>query len=759
MNIDRVCWLILGSLLPLLHLPQNLLGLGVVWAMVLGGCALYRKSYLLVLVALLVSCGYIRIILFAENVQQQTAYTTNEVITVRQILKQNEYQAAIAQRHNGEKLYVIWQSNTALQSGGRYQAELRIRPVASRLNDGNFNRQRWLLAQHIQATATVKQANYLGVEQSLRLVWLEQVRQQTAELSTQGILLALAFGERAWLSLEHWQLFQQTATAHLIAISGLHIALAFGIGFWFAKGCLGGLGWLFARLKWPQAVRNPHFFAIFIGFLTACLYSFLAGFAIPTTRALIAISFVLTCRLARRHYTAWQLWTRGVTLLVILDPLTLLSDSFWLSILAVAALIFWYRYFPLSAFPHLSDWQKSAKWKAFLLNLLHLQLGITLCFLPVQFYFFEGHSLLAFWANLGIVPLYSFCAVPLILFGLFVNQPLLWALVEQLLQFSITFLKPLAGEWKILSRYEQWQWLVFALFVLAVLHYRHYLRDGLSAIVVASLACLQLPQGLNVIEEKPLVEWWHFDVGQGLAMAFIYYENDHKKAVLYDTGASWAGGSMAELEIIPFLKRHGIAVESIILSHEDNDHAGGIQPLLAHYPQAELIVSGENRYSAQRSSACKAGQTWRWGQLQLTALFPPQVVKKAKNEHSCVLVASIGQFRILLTGDSGGAQERDFAAKVGKVDFLQVGHHGSKTSTSYTLLAQTQPDYALISAGRFNPWKMPSLSVVSRLDEFGIKHLNTAKQGMITVRFYADRYEIETSRHRRSAWYVQYLGQ
>lgn len=759
MNLDHICYLTLLSLLPLLVLPAFLLWLGILWAVLLLLFCLWRRDNFLLIAALLIGISYGRIAIFAENTAIQTAYTTVENITIKQIIKQNDYQSAVGIRENGEKIYLTWQAEIALNLGALYQAELRLRPVSSRLNEGNFNRQRWLLAQGIQATALVKNATLLAETANFRLDWFKQLRQQTDGLSTQGIILALAFGERAWLLPEHWQLFQQTATAHLIAISGLHIALSFGIGYWAAHLLLGVIFSGIYYIKRKQMLFSSHFFAIFVGFLTACLYSFLAGFSVPTTRAMIAISLVLLCRLTRRHYTPWQLWLRGVLLLILLDPLSLLSDSFWLSILAVASLIFWYRYFPIQAFTWLDLCCKRSKLSKFLLSLIHLQVGITLCFLPVQFYFFEGYSPFAFLANLIIVPLYSMVVVPLILFGLFGAALLpVWEVVDSLLQLSLDLIMPLSHDWKVLSISTQWRWICMDCCLLALIYFRQQWKSILTLIVVFGLTGWQIPKWFQQWQGVPNLEWLHFDVGQGLAMALIYETSGQKRAIIYDTGASWQGGSMAELEIIPYLNRKGIKIEAIILSHDDNDHSGGIQPLLRHFPRVQLILSAQNHYSNMPFSACIAGQQWQFGELRLLAVFPFELAKRAKNEHSCVLVGTIGAFRFLLTGDSGIAQEQLFASQVGKIDLLQVGHHGSKTSSSYTLLSTTRPDYAFISSGRFNPWKMPSLSVVSRLKEFNITPFNTAESGMIKVKFYPTYYEISTERNRWTAWYSRYLG-
>lgn len=760
LTLDRACYYLIIALLPLLGLPLDWLWWGGAIALFFSFMGVWRRDGYWLLLAGLIAISYGRVNHFTAKLDVPEATVIQETIVIEQIAKQHEYQSAIAIRANGERLYLYWQSKTPLVLGASYWADLRLRPVSSRLNDGNFHRQRWYIAQRIVATATVWHAQQVATKsEDIRLAWLARLKAHTEGLRSQGILLALAFGERAWLLPEDWLVFQHTATAHLIAISGLHIALAFGIGFWFSKGGLGLLGYLRYRWDGRLITAYPHRFSLFFGFLTACGYSYLAGFSLPTLRAIVAIAFVLACRLARRHYTPWQYWLRVVVVLLVCDPLSLLSESFWLSVLAVACLIFWYRYFPLAGFSRLKAWQANAAWRRGLLALLHLQMGMTLCFLPVQFAFFEGSSSLGLPANLLIVPWYSLLVVPLILVGLLLDPWWsIWGGIDLLIQFSLNILSVWSDHWQTFSFDAQWRWLSGALCLLACLFFRAVWREVGSVIVVGTLGFSQLPTFFQAMIPQPMVEMVHFDVGQGLAVALIYPGKNHKQAILYDTGASWAGGSMAELEILPYLKRHGVTLDALILSHDDNDHAGGASPILAAYPTARLLLSGENRYDSRISEPCIKGQQWQFGPLHLQAIYPMQLAKQANNANSCVLLVQIGQHRLLLTGDSGVAQEREFAAQVGDIDILQVGHHGSKTSTGYTLLAHTQPEIALISAGRFNPWKMPNLSVVSRLLKLGVQPFNTAETGMIRVQFYADHYQIKTARHAYVAWYQRLYG-
>lgn len=758
MNLDRFCLLFVLSLLPILWLPHAFLsvGMGIAWLFFLVG--LVKRAGLTLLLALLIAVSYGQVMNIAYKAEHFPTGKRVELIHILQILKQQDYQTAIAELADGTRLFLAWQTETPLQFDARYQATLYLRPISGRLNHGNFNRQKWYFAQHIHGLGTVKQAQLLSPPTSLRANWLYRVQQQTADLPNQALLLALAFGERAWLSIKAWQGFQQTSTAHLIAISGLHIGLAFGFGFWLAKALQWGL------LRWGRLHRAGQSlsWSKWCGLCFAFGYSFLAGFAIPTLRALVAICAVLGCQQLRRYYTPWQLWWRVVVLLLLFDPLALLSESFWLSVLAVAALIFWYQYFPLNRCYDRLFCKKCPKSARLCIALLHLQLGILLVFTPVQLWFFEGISPIAFFANVLIVPLYSFVLVPTILFSL-VSDNLLasWTLADWIAQFSLWLITPLSESWLPLSQARQLGVASFCLLGLAGI-YGWLWQKSRGYWLVSGMLFGLVNRGSVIVDlgrAPPIAEWLHFDVGQGLAMALVYQASGQKRAVFYDTGASWSARSVAEQEILPYLRREVIEVEAIFVSHDDNDHAGGVSALLKAYPQARLILSGRSRYTGRIAEPCLAGRKWQFGAISIQAVYPEHLAVRATNRDSCVLKVEIGQHRLVFTGDSEIAQERHYAAQIGKVDFLQIGHHGSRTSTSQTLLAQLQPQYALISAGRWNPWHHPHPSVTTRLQAHSIQVFNTAQHGMIRVSFFPTRYQIETARHLYHPWYSAYLGE
>ncbi|PJG85869.1 DNA internalization-related competence protein ComEC/Rec2 [Conservatibacter flavescens] len=718
---------------------------------------------------------------------EQIAYLPKKqeaTFTIVEILHQQAYQTLVIEAellpNQTSRIYTTWQAPSQPKLGEIWQGELRLRPLSSRLNQGGFDRQKWAFAKGITGQAVIKSAVKIGEDFSWRQQRLNQALQHTANLEQQGLLLALAFGERAWFKPATWLVYQQTNTAHLIAISGLHIGLAMSLGF----GLIRLLQW-----RLPTYRISPYW-PLLGGLLLAGMYSELAGFSIPTFRAIIALGVVLICRLGRVYFTVWQLFVRTLAVLLLWDPFMMLSDSFWLSVGAVGCLIVWYQVFPLS----LLEWrgvplQYSPLSKGrYILGLLHLQLGLLWLFTPIQLLMFYGMSLHSFWANLIIVPIFSLLLVPIVLFATFTAGALgSWSWANNIAVWCTEWLNVFSDSWVYFSG----QQIAVLTFLLAGLFsltcYFIYQKPQQKQMALAQLlARSPFPFSLKLERSLPkrLLYWIYFltgviaitclifwsisrwenqrqwrleslDVGQGLATLIV--KNGH--AVLYDTGGAWAGGNMAQLEILPYLRRQGIVLEQIIISHDDNDHAGGVDELLLHYPHAALFQSSYKNYEKTDRTLCYTGKQWEWRGLLFTAVSPNKPVERAGNEDSCVVLIEDAYYRVLLTGDADIATERKFAPQVGKIDVLQVGHHGSKTSTSALLLAETQPDIALISSGRWNAWGMPHFEVIERLHQHKSAVYNSAFFGQVSLIFQQEQLKVTTARHKFSPWYRRIIGE
>ncbi|AUH01113.1 ComEC family protein [Prodigiosinella confusarubida] len=619
--------------------------------------------------------------------------------------------------------------------GQQWQMRLRLRPAHSRLNEGGFDRQRWALAHRQLFTGRVLSAEVVSADCSLRQRLIARIEQQTASLPWRSILLALAVGEMATLADETRILLQHTGTMHLMVISGLHVALAALFGWGIARAI---------QYSFPPRWVGYRFPLTF-GWLVAWGYVALAGANPPAVRAALALSVWTLLRLRGISCSPWQVWLWCVALILFSDPLSILSDSFWLSCLAVASLIFWYQWAPLPI-----RFQRDKRW--FLLRWLHLQWGITLLLLPLQIVLFHGMSLTSLPANLWAVPLVSFISTPLILLALPLTGVLdigagVWWLADRSLALVFAPLTVVQDGW--------WDrgadFLAFSAF-------------GWGAVIIWRFAWWrQYPVSIGalllfvLVRPKPPSPDWRvdmLDVGHGLAVVI----ERQGKAILYDTGNRWEGGDMVSREILPYLKWRGLQLEKIIISHSHLDHIGGLQTLQRIFPTIPV-------YSPLRQHnhlPCVRGQQWRWQTLTFSVLWPPSRVQSAGNNDSCVVRIDDGRHRVLLTGDLEAEAEAELLKNQRTLlaaEVLQAPHHGSSTSSSPPFIRAVGATTILASAARYSPWRLPSAKIVRRYRDYGYQWADTATFGQLSVRFFNDSWRI--LRYRRDIsprWFHRWFG-
>lgn len=614
-----------------------------------------------------------------------------------------------------------------VKAGQRLALTVKLKAPRGVYNATGVDAARRDLASGIDARGTVKAWRVLdevvGLD-SWRQSGAERVAEQVAESPAgRAILPALVVGDRSRLSPELWQQFQITGGAHLLAISGLHIAIVAGWFWWLGRWLLGPLlqrlfpvlgAFTLQQLAWGPAL------------LAALGYAALAGFSLPTVRAVIMLAVVAGAQCTRVAVPLWKSLGMALLLVLLLFPLSALSESLWLSfgaVLTIAVLL-------------------TSHGGRRLLVLLPLVMALVGAIL------FQQWSVSAPLANLVLIPLYTCLVVPLALLGSLFQQTWLLQGAATGTELSVWLMDALAawtGHWRLpLPTAINGAFALLALTVL-LLPSLPFPRRLLPLLLLPWLC--QRPQPL------PDGEWQlvAFDVGQGLALAVRTREH----LLIYDTGPSWPGDSMARRIVVPWLARKGLTPDRIIISHGDNDHAGGADALAGMAP----ALSGESS-RVPGSRPCHAGQQWQWDGVAFSLLWPRRGVRPG-NESSCVLHVAGADRSLLIPGDIGKQSEYRLLGQLPPTDLLVVPHHGSNSSTSAALLRQLRPAYALVSAGYRNRFRHPHPQVLQRLGNAGVTLLRTDRDGMIVFRWGAAdnvplittwRQYRERPWHRPAAW-------
>ncbi|MBB1199904.1 ComEC family protein [Enterobacteriaceae bacterium 89] len=624
-------------------------------------------------------------------------------------------------------------------AGQKWRMTLKARPVHGQLNEGIFDSQRHAVSQHLPLTGRIVQAQLLEGRCSLRSRIVASVQQSLAAYRWGSVMLALAVGEKSAVPAELKLLLQRTGTAHLLAISGLHVSLVALLG-WFILRVLQGL----LPCRWINW-RAP----LLGGLLLAMIYAWLSGFQPPAQRTLMAACCWLALRLLGRRWTPLEVWLCCVAAIIVIDPLAILSQSLWLSAFAVLTLIFWYQWGP--TWRHVVGF-----WLRNLYGLVHLQLGLMLLLLPMQVAVFHGMAWMSVPANLIAVPVVTLMELPLLLAGLLLHfcgpvvlEDGIWLLADRVLALLFWLLERMPEGWAELD--QRWQWLAFLPW-LGILFWRFHLWRSSPGLTITCCALLAQP-------------FWHYppdrrwsvtmlDVGQGLAMVIAR----NGKALLYDTGLAWPGGDTGQQLIVPWLRWHHLQPEGIILSHEHLDHRGGLETLQRVWPG--LWVRSPLPWKGHQP--CFRGESWQWQGLRFQAHWPLPGTKETGNNRSCVVSVDDGHHSVLLTGDIETPAEMSMLSHYWqhlRSTLVQVPHHGSSTSSSVALLRQVGGQIALASAARYNAWHLPSIKVKARYQQQNYQWLDTPHQGQVTVTFSTEDWQIQSLRDQIfPRWYHQWFG-
>jgi len=554
---------------------------------------------------------------------------------------------------------LLWKKNIIPAAGEKWQLKVKTKVVHSNLNQGGFDSQRFAMANRNLLIGTIDDAIQIDNTKSLRQQLIDKTLLYANLFNYGDIMLALAFGERSRLTSEHKLTMYQTGIAHLMAISGMHILLVVYLVNRLIKG-----------IQFLLPIRLIfYYFPLLGGFAIAIFYAWLVGLNPPVMRAILALLIWLILRYYKRSLNSWQVINRIIAILLFFDPLMILSESFWLSCYAVICLIFIAQWFPTL--------KKVRIKQSYFWQLLKLQCLLTLLLLPIQFLIFNGISSVAIVANLVAIPIVSLITFPAILIMMIMSffdytYLTIWFGIMADLSLNGLFylLEKLSGYWLHLSS----QYYLFSYIGwLILIFYRINLWKKHKILLLLIFFIILSP----IIKQRS--ERWEMDmldVGHGLAVVI----RKGNSAILYDTGAKWQNSSAAERIILPFLKWHNLSIEGIIISHEHNDHIGGLALIKQHYPNAWLMSSSAK---LNNDYLCTSGNTLHWQGLMLLVLWPNEVSESALNAQSCVIQISDGKYTALLTGDLEKKQEQQLILHKKELlvsTILQIPHHASNTS-------------------------------------------------------------------------------
>jgi competence protein ComEC len=625
-----------------------------------------------------------------------------------------------------------------LQAGERWQFSVRLkRPHATR-NPHGFDYAAWCLANDIGASGSIVSKAPMRKLQSL--VWQpaaliahwranvgDRIERVLGSTPASAVLRALVIGDDSQIARADWQLFVDTGINHLVSISGLHITMLASLGYLCA-------GWVW-RLRPHWALYVPTKLAASAGgALVAIAYSALAGFSIPTQRTLYMLLTVLAMlSLKQRLPFSWILCV-AMWVVLLIDPWAVMAPGFWLSFGAVAVLAF-----AMGGRLRQPRWWQGA---------LQAQWVMTLGFVPVLVMLFNQLSLVSPLANALAIPMVSIGVVPLAIAGAVLPLDFLLPLAAGLWQgcaHALQWLRQLPWAVSYLATPAMWAWLLAMLGTLWWLMPRGWPLRWAGLLLLLPL-CLPVSTRLQPRQMRVTV----LDVGQGLSV--LVQTAQH--TLLYDAGPIYNAQSDAGQRIVlPYLRHLGVKqLDLAVVSHDDNDHVGGMASVLAGVKATRILSSltPEASFFTQLQQlpqamhiphvACHAGQQWQWDQVTFKVIYPAKklVAEVKDNNKSCVIQVLSAHGSLLLTGDIELYAEQallDSASERLRSSVMTMPHHGSKTSSSLAFISQVQPEVAIATVGYLNRFGHPKPAVMARYQALGSQTLRSDQDGAIVLNF------------------------
>ena len=233
-------------------------------------------------------------------------------------------------KKSSAKLLIYWPGQHQLSQGQQLQLQVNIRPIHGMANQGGFNYQKWLISQGVMATAKVIKGSVISHNPSWRAHVASKLIDAVDKLTYGSLIRALAIADKQGISTAQWHVINQTGTSHLFAISGLHLSIVSGLTYWLIIK-------LFGLFSWWRGQRL-RYLALGSAMLIALCYSQLAGFSLPTIRALVMLVVAALFIVLKQRLTSGELLLYCLLAVLLVDPLAVFAMGFWLSFVAVAAI-------------------------------------------------------------------------------------------------------------------------------------------------------------------------------------------------------------------------------------------------------------------------------------------------------------------------------------------------------------------------------------------------------------------------------------
>lgn len=508
-------------------------------------------------------------------------------------------------------------------------------------------------------------------------------------LKNSDYLLALVLGDKSLLSNDEYNVYQNNGTAHLLAISGSHIAVLIFI---FSK-----------ILQKLHEVKKLIILSIILLF-----FSFLTGFQASINRAILFFILNSINKILKLHFNNLQILFFTAFIMILLNPFIIYNIGFIYSFVTCGGIIYF-----------------QDRINGNYINKLFKVSFIAFIFsLPISIYINYEINIMSILFNMVFVPLVSLIIFPMaILTYIFSFFNPIFSLMLQFVNFLNTIFVNLS---LIIYIPKTSIFIIAFLYIILLL-----IRKNLVFIIIF-LSILIFIKIIPYLGNDYRI--YFFDVGQGDSALIIFPHNN--KTILIDTGGvvnykqeEWEKSTKnynLSDNIIKFFKSIGIRkIDYLIISHGDYDHIGESINIVNNFKIKNVIFNkgSYNNLELELINILNNKKIPYFQDINTINIkngnifFLNKELYDDENDNSIVLYSKINNFKLLFMGDASATVENDILNKFNlkNIDILKVGHHGSNTSSSKNFINKLNPRYAIISVGKNNRYGHPMKEVLNQL--------------------------------------------